>query len=274
MKFFKRKKIDDSRSRRNARLRLLRLRKFGLLAGVVALIGAAGFTGYHSGSFKKISAWVVTQTLDRTAAAGFKVKDILVTGRQQIPAEELLAHLSIKENMPIFGVDIAEAQQSLADITWIKDVSISRRLPDKIIVELKERTPAALWQYRQKISVIDRDGVVLTSDNLDAWQSLPLVVGESAPQSTAGLLDLLNAEPAIAALLVSAVRVGGRRWDLRLQNGIAVKLPEQDTELALRRLATAEEQKHIFDRNIVSIDLRQPEKMMVSPAADTVKTNI
>jgi len=246
---------------------ILRLRKFGLFGGIAAATLTLGFLGYHSGSFKKMNEWAAGQALGKTAEAGFRVKDILVTGRVHIPAEELLAHLSIKENMPIFGVSIVEAQKSLTDISWVKTVSISRRLPDKIIVELKERTPAALWQYQKKISLIDQEGTVLATEDLSPWQNLPLVVGDGAPKHAGDLLGLLNAEPAVAKELVSAVWVGQRRWDLHLQNNIIVKLPEQDSELALRRLALLAEQKNLFGRNIAAIDLRAPEKMMITPVA-------
>ena len=251
------------------------MRKFVLFGSVVALICGAGFSAYRNESLRKCSDWVVSEVLTRTSTAGFKVKDILVTGRKQIPAEDLLARLSIKQGMPIFGVNIADAQKSLNGISWVKNVTISRRLPDTIVVEIQERTPVALWQHQKKIFLIDEEGIVLTSNNLDAWQSLPLVVGDGAEKNITGLLVLLQAEPAIASQLVSAVRVEERRWDLHLKNDVLVKLPEQDMELALRHLAVLEEKKNILGRNIASIDLRQPEKIMITPAAtDTTKTSI
>jgi cell division protein FtsQ len=271
LRLFK-KKNEDSRSRRSSRLLMLRMRECGMIAGVIAVVGAMGFAGYQSGSFKKIGGWASSRTLTATANAGFKVKDILVTGRVQIPAEELMAHLSIKEGMPVFGISIADAQKSLTEMSWVQSAFISRRLPDKIIIELKERTPAALWQFQQKISLIDQEGIVLAADNLDNWQHLPLVVGADAPKHVMELVNLLAAEPVIAADFASATRVGSRRWDLRLKNGVAVKLPEQDMELALRRLALMEEQKNILGRNITGIDLRQPDKMVVTPVASNDET--
>jgi cell division protein FtsQ len=246
---------------------MLRLRKLSTAASIIALAGATIFAGYHNGAFRKIGGWASSETLKITADAGFKVKDILVTGRKQISEDALLASLSVKQNAPIFGISIADAQKSLSGISWVKDVTISRRLPDAIIVELKERQPAALWQYQKKISLIDQEGAVLTAENLSPWKSLPLVVGEDAPKHIAELAGLLNAEPVIAGALGSAVRINNRRWDLHLQNGMVVKLPEQDSELALRRLVTLQAQKKIFDRNIAAIDLRQPERLMVTPIA-------
>jgi cell division protein FtsQ len=264
--FFK-KKSEDSRARRSSRLRLLQIRAFGLLAVALAAAGAIGFSCYRDGSFKEFSGQVAARALEYTAAAGFKVNDILVTGRAQTSAAELLAQLSIKKDMPIFGVDIAAAQKSLAALPWVKDASISRRLPDTIVVGLRERAPAALWQYRKKISLIDPEGAVLAASGLNAWQQLPLIVGEDAPLHVMELTALLDAEPVIAGALASATWVGKRRWDLRLNNGISVRLPEQNVELALRHLAALDEQQKILGRNIASIDLRQPEKVVIKPAA-------
>ncbi len=251
------------------------MRKCVLAASVAALVGGAVFSAWHNSAFKRCSDWVLSETLTTTANAGFKVKDILVTGRKQVPVDELLASLSIKQGMPIFSFSIAEAQKSITGLSWVKDAAISRRLPDTIVVALQERTPVALWQHQKKIFLIDKDGAVLTAGALDPWQSLPLVVGEGAEKHVTELLGLLQAEPGIAKELVSAVRVEERRWDLHLKNNITVKLPEQDTELALSRLAALEEKKNILGRDITSIDLRQPDRIMVTPGApEKTKTSI
>jgi len=257
------------------RLLLLQLRKFALFGVVAALVGGAGFTAWHNNTFKKCGVWLASEALTRSANAGFVVKDILVTGRKQISAEELLASLSVKQGMPIFGFNIADAEKSLSNISWVQGAVISRRLPDTIVVELQERVPVALWQHNQKIFLIDKDGVVLSANNLEPWQQLPLVVGAGVEKNVAQLLGLLQAEPSIASELVSAVRIEERRWDLHLKNDIVVKLPEQDTELALSRLAALEKQKNILGRDIASIDLRQPERVMVTPGATgKTKTSI
>ena len=282
MKFFRKKNSAAARGsdrspsrRRNTRLLLLQLRKVTLVGVVLALVGSAVFTAWNNNTFKKVGAWLSAEALTRSANAGFKVKDILVTGRKQVSAEELLASLSIKQGMPIFGFSIVDAEKSISDISWVKDDVISRRLPDTIIVELQEREPVALWQHQKKIFLIDKEGTVLSADNLTAWQQLPLVVGEGAEKNVMPLLDLLQAEPAVARELVSAVRVEERRWNLHLRNGIVVKLPERDVELAISRLAALEKQKNILGRDIATIDLRQPERIMVTPGVtEKTKTSI
>lgn len=272
MKLFK--KREAPLSRRSFRLWMLRLRRFGIAFCVVSLTAAGSYYVWKNGVVTRTTDWVSEKTLSVTASAGFRVTDIFVTGRARIPAVELIAHLDIRQNAPIFGVDITKAQQSLSEIAWIQDVTVTRRLPGTIYIDIKERVPAALWQYQKKLSVIDHTGRVLTSKNLRNYKDLPLVVGENAPESVTEILKYLNAEPEIANEIESATRVGSRRWDLKLKNGKTVKLPERETEYALRKLVSLQKKQGIFEKNIATIDLRVPDQIVVEPLGKQNKTNI
>jgi cell division protein FtsQ len=263
MKFFK--KRDTSGSRRNAKFKAQRLRfavfafaGFGVLAGLC-------FFAFKNGSVENVLSRAKQEALTLTANAGFRVQEILVTGRHYLSQEELLTHLDVQQGSPIFGVSIAAAQDSLRKLPWVEKVSVSRRLPDKIVVHIAERTPAALWQYNKKISLIDAQGAILTSNRLDQWKGLPLVVGEDASAHVVELIGLLHAEPEVAAQLASATRIGQRRWDLRLKNDTLVRLPEKNVELALRRLMQAQQKHDIFSKNISYVDLRAPDKFVIAP---------
>ncbi|MDE1152955.1 MAG: FtsQ-type POTRA domain-containing protein [Micavibrio sp.] len=244
---------------------MLRFKKLGIALGLGLAVTAGGLYGWHSGAAGRLATWTGQETLRITAAAGFRVNDILVTGRSRISADDLLASLNVAHGAPVFGINIDDAQKNIATIPWVKDVTVTRRLPDKIIVELTERDAVALWQYQRKLAIIDETGRVLSNRNLDDYQTLPLIVGEDAPQHVQELLSLLKAEPDIANQLVSAARIGGRRWDLRLKNDVTVKLPEENVELALRELASMAEKDSILEKNIKGIDLRIPEQAVVEP---------
>lgn len=244
---------------------MLRFRKIGVIALAAGLVLGGGVYGWQHGSFARAGALARAEMLSTTASAGFKVDDVIVTGRLHIERGDILKHLAVHQGDPIFGISVDDAQKSLSEISWVKTVSVTRRLPDKIIINIAERKPAALWQYQKKMSVIDAEGRTLTNDGLDLYQDLPLIVGEDAPEHAAELLNLLQAEPSVGAQVASAVRVGGRRWDLRLKNGMQVKLPEQDTELALSRLAQEEEREALFHKQISSIDLRVPDELVIEP---------
>ncbi len=255
-----------SPSRRSLRMWMLRFRKIGMIALAAGLVFGGGIYGWKHGSFARAATLARGEMLSSSTQAGFKVDDVIVTGRIHITKDEILQHLGVRQGDAIFGVSIDAARASLSEIPWIKAVSVTRQLPDKIIIDLTERKPAALWQYQKKMSVIDAEGRALTSDHLDEYQSLPLVVGEDAPEHAADLLNLLQAEPTVAEQVASAVRVGGRRWDLRLKNGMSVKLPEKDAELALSRLAKEEADAKLFHREITAIDLRIPDELVIEPS--------
>jgi cell division protein FtsQ len=269
MKLFK--KRGSKSPRRSTRLSVLRIRRTVMLCGTALLVLGGGFYGWHAGAFARADDWMHAKTLSATAAAGFRVNQILVTGRAHVAPAVLMAHLGVRQGEPIFAVPIDAAQKSLMEISWVKEASVTRRLPDAIIVDLTERAPAALWQYQNDISVIAQDGRVLSPEGKGAFQSLPLVVGENAPEDLPELLALLHAEPLVAQQLVSAVRIGQRRWDLHLKNDITVKLPEKDPELALSALVRSADNDGLLKKDIVSIDLRTPGEMVVEPAAGAEK---
>lgn len=257
------KKRGSSGSRRTTRMWFARAKKYVVTVTMIAAIGGGGFYAWKSGAFTAFGDWAVEKSMVATSAMGFKVDDILITGRHRISQKDLMEHLKIAQGAPILGIDLLAAQQSLSQISWVEQASVSRRLPSTIVIDIRERAPVALWQFRQKISVIDANGQPLTSDNVAEWQDLPLIVGEDAPRHVTEILSLMNAEPDIAQQLVSAVRVGDRRWDLRLKNGMLVKLPEQNVEFALRQFAKQQEENNILDKQVVTIDLRIPEKFVV-----------
>lgn len=266
-KFFK--KRDTSASRRATRVWVMRVKKAAAITGAVALLASSGVYAWKYGIFGTFSEWAAQKSLAVSAQLGFRVDEVLITGRRQISQADLLSHIDIRRGAPIFGVSLSAAQQSLAQIPWVEGASISRRLPSTIVIDIQERAPVALWQYQKKISLIDSSGQPLTDTNIAAWQNLPLIVGEDAPQHVTEILGLMQAEPEIAALIESALRIGDRRWDLRLKNGMLVKLPEENVGLALRQLAQQQEAAGILEKNIATIDLRIPEKFVVDMKQDT-----
>jgi cell division protein FtsQ len=62
---------------------------------------------------------------------------------------------------------------------------------------------------------------------------------------------------------VALVRVGERRWNLQLKNGITIMLPEGHEAAALARLGTLQTDQALLDRPLVFIDMRLPDRLAV-----------
>jgi hypothetical protein len=93
---------------------------------------------------------------------------------------------------------------------------------------------------------------------------LPLVVGEGANIHASELFDILDHYPFVAARITAASRVADRRWNLILDDGVEVKLPENELEKAIQTLAELDQSEQIFERDIVTPSHRK--LTLINPA--------
>lgn len=180
------------------------------------------------------------------------------------------AVLGVKKDTSIFAYDLAEIQQRLVRLPWIKTATVERHLPDTIYIKLQERQPVALWQKDNKLALVDSEGVILADKNLSAFKDLIIITGEHAPQNAGELSGFLHAEPELKDRIEIARWIGNRRWDIRLKNGITVRLPEEDAGFAIKRLVEAQDKEKVMDRQVEAIDLRDPVRIVVQTAPGAV----
>lgn len=229
----------------------------------VALVGGAGFamlrigntgiTGIQGGA-------LVRQVLHD---AGFSVRSITVAGRVQTEPRELLGALNISKNDSILHIDLKAVHDRIAALPWVQEVRVSRNLPNAVHVELIERHPVAIWQRNAKMVLVDRSGVEITEKDVPEYSDLPLIVGKGAPKAASELIALLASEPQLQRRVAAAVRVGERRWNLRLKDGIDVRLPERDALTAWHKLARYEESNGLLGRDVEFVDLRLANRVVV-----------
>ena len=241
-----------------------RLIRHGVTATVVlalaAAIGAAIYAGLPG------RAWQATARA--ASRAGFEVRHVEVHGIATGPRLSVIAATLEGPTNSMLLVDLNAARTRLRALPWVADASVARRLPDTMIVDVIERRPVALWQFRHRLAVIDRTGVPLTADRLDRFATLPLIVGADANLHVGELLTLLTAAPRLAATIDAATLVGTRRWDLRFRSGETLALPEGEAAAtALSGFDAADRKTGLLGHGYVRFDLRQPGQMTVRVAA-------
>ncbi len=241
--------------------------KVGRRVAPLAVMAAIGGWGWMSGYLPMAVAVATDGFLSASINAGLSVQDVQVVGREKAAPADILNALAVQRGTPILAFDPHVARASLEQIPWVREARVERRLPNTIAVAIVEREPMALWQQERQMRLIDADGVVLTASDLSKWPNLPLLVGVDAPKRGPALLKLLAKEPTIGSMVEAAVLVGGRRWDLRLKNGVDVRLPEHDMAQALNQLAMVQQTNGVLDRDVVAVDLRIPDRLSIQTSA-------
>ena len=202
--------------------------------------------------------------------AGFAVRKVEIKGLNRMQQLPVYAVALDQESMAMPLVDLEATRARLLRFGWVQDARISRRLPDTLVVDIVERTPAAVWQHNQQLSLIDRDGVVLEAVPIDGMPDLPLVIGPAANRQAMMLEQLLASAPHLKPMLAGATWVGARRWDLRFQSGETLALPEgrERAQKALTHFARMDKMTQLLGRGLVRFDMRVPGKFIVRVSSE------
>lgn len=209
-----------------------------------------------------VTAAAYQQYAQLTAKAGFEVKRVEITGMQRVDQLKVYDIVLAEKDRAMPLVNIEKIRADLVDYGWIKDVRVSRRLPDTLVVEIIERKPTALWQRNGKYSLIDAEGIVLENTSPDKAGDLPTLNGVHANRHSVALGELLDKATSLKAQVTGASWIGNRRWDLRFKTGETLALPEGEkaSAEALLNFARMDGIHRLLGRDIIHFDLRDPER--------------
>lgn len=239
----------------------------GIVLAAVLVFGGTGWL-WSNGWIQRSLERTELALLAATADAGLELDDVLVEGRKRTERSVVLETLGVVRGQPILAFDPHAAKARLERLPWIRGATVERRLPDVIHVRLVERQPLARWQNQGRIAVIDRRGEVIPGADPKSFARLLVVVGEGAADRTPDLLAMLNGEPELRSRVSAAVWVRGRRWNLRLDDSIDVRLPEQDPGAAWAELARAQREHGVLRRDVAVVDLRLPDRLVVRTTSE------
>jgi cell division protein FtsQ len=244
---------------------VVKARRYALLAGFATLALAGPYYALSSGWVgNKVDA-AYASWLEHTAQAGLTANNIFVTGRSETAAADVTMAMNVTKDQALLAFNPTQARKQLKTLTWVKDARVERRFPNTIRVELTERTPLGFYQQKGKLVLVDADAATLATDGLDRWAGLPVLVGEGAPQAADKLMAALKEHPDLLKRVKAMTYFNQRRWNLRLNNNIDVLLPETDMARALERLQRAQADGKLLDKDIVAVDLRLKDRLIITP---------
>jgi len=227
----------------------------------LSLVALAGLVAQATG----VTAKIHEEYAQAVGRAGFQVRKVEVVGADRIDRLKVYDIALAQKDRSMAAVDLEDVRHDLMQYGWIKDARVSRRLPDTLVVDIVERSPAAIWQHNNRLSLIDEKGVVLEPVSVATMPDLPLVIGPKANQRAQDLDRLLAEASSLKELLAGATWVGNRRWDLRFRSGETLSLPEGETDAkaALAKFAHMDGANRLLGRGILRFDMRDPSRFVL-----------
>ena len=235
---------------------------FAMLALSAAMIGSFSLYGVVAGGHLPSVVQAVT------ARTGFAIDEIRVSGNVETSEIDIFDRVGLDGWTSLIGFDAHEARERIESLPWVESVTVRKVYPSTLEVKVAERAPFAIWQQGSLLSLIEADGAVIAPLSGARHAGLPLVVGRGADKAAAGFLARVAAYPALAKRVKGYVRVSDRRWSLRLDNGMTIKLPETGEDAALAELVELEAREGLFSRDVLTVDMRLSDRLVIRLAPD------
>ena len=236
-------------------------------AALIACIAFYGLTGLYAaalnGAFDSFTGFTATAYRSLASFTPWTVEKIEITGVKTGHRYRVLAALAVVPGQSILWLDTHRARARVESLPWVKRATVLRLLPDMVKVSVEERRPHAVWQRGGVLSVIDEEGRVISDASSADYAALPLVVGFGANLEARAFLTLIQRWPSLAARMRAGVRVADRRWNVRLINGVDIRLPETGAAAAVDELAALDEAYGLLQRDIAGIDFRLSDRVTI-----------
>lgn len=237
-------------------------------------VGSVSLVAFYAATATYVFALVgeplqVTQAV--TSAAGFAINNVKVSGNAETSEIDILEKIGLDGTTSLMALDAAATREALKTLPWILDAEVRKIYPDTVEIKLREKVAFGIWQHGQELALIERDGKPIAPLRDNKFAHLPLFVGKDAGTGAEEIMRDLDRWPAIKARVKAFMRVAGRRWDLKLDNGVVIKLPEHDMERAMAELAAFDEAQQVLERDILAIDLRLADRTTVQLTPDAAE---
>jgi cell division protein FtsQ len=210
-----------------------------------------------------------------TSRLGFAIDQVRISGYQETSEIDILERLGLDGWTSTIGFDAEAARQRIAGLPWVEAAAVRKIYPDTLMIHVEERKPFAVWQHGSELSVVERSGRVIVP-YAGGHQALPLIIGLGAPEAAPAFIEKIRSHPELASRVKGYIRVAERRWDLRLENGVTVKLPEVGEDRALDRLMAMDRDSGLLSRDIAAVDMRIDDRLVVqlTPEAATRRAEV
>lgn len=107
----------------------------------------------------------------------FQLGETVVKGCEKIDKEEVIELAGIVPSMNVLSANLKRMARQIETNPWVKDASVGRELPNRLVIDITEREPIALMRDDVDIFIVDSDGEVFKSFEVCDRVDFPVLVG-------------------------------------------------------------------------------------------------
>lgn len=191
-----------------------------------------------------------------------RVEHMYITGTNNVNIKNLRNAIEIKKDQPIFSISTNKIRQQVEALPWVRLAQVQRILPNSLKIKIIEQKAIATIKFNENRWALNSKGELIDIVD-DKFNHLLELSGPQAKENAASLFSLFSEWPEMLFLVKQAEFIGKRRWNLYLENGIIIMLPEDGVRHALKVLKALNQQQRILTKKQIKVDLRNVTKHII-----------
>lgn len=232
---------------------------------LVLILAGAAIAAWFVASAAGVPAMLHQQMATSAGSAGFQMRNIDLTGVERMNRLKIYEEVMEYRGTPMPLLDLTQIRDDLKQMPWVAEARVSRQLPDKLVIDIEERTPHAVLVKPDRLVLIDHDGIELDPIAEADAEGMLRISGAGAKGEIDSLDRILAAAPALQPQIASAHRIGERRWNIVFKTGQILALPQGEDEAAAAFIdfAKLDGLYRLLGGKATVIDLRVPDRYVL-----------
>ena len=190
--------------------------------------------------------------------------NIIILGHKYLDAKSLIYELNKNLNSAKNKHDLLLISNILNQKNLIKKYIITQTSKNSLTIKIKEKNIIGLSNIKNKNYLIDEFNSLIESKITPNLLHLPIFIGKNSNKNANLILELIR-ENDINLNYKSFSLIDDRRWNINLNNGVKILLPEYKLLDTLKLLKKIDAKYDILKGNFIEIDLRINGKYFLKP---------
>ena len=232
----------------------------------VYIITAVILLSFYSLPYLLKNSNIILNKSMELAQLDIKLKNVKILGIENTKPTEVINIVSGLKETSLSNIDLHEISTQINNIDWVKKSELRKIYPSTLVVKVYEHNPIAIWFNNGNKFLVDDESEIIKELNPNNFKNLKVIAGLNALEDIPEIISMIRNYPEFEKKIKSLLRVGDRRWTVRLHNGITIHLPEKNVANAIEEIEQLDSKHALLSRYVDIIDMRLPDRIDIMPS--------